>query len=86
VTILPGQYIDTSVTNNQTYYYWLVSHNAYGNGPAVATGAVTPSAGGDSSSTPSRNIGGLLVLIILLVVIVVVVLLLLQRRKKKKGQ
>ena len=41
VSVSIGKYVDTTAVNNQTYYYWLVSNNSYGNGPFVATGSVT---------------------------------------------
>lgn len=73
-----GQYVDTTAVNNQTYYYWLVSSNTYGKGPAVATGSVTPSA----PSTTSGH-SGFLILLILLIIIIVVVLVIIRRRRKK---
>jgi hypothetical protein len=76
-----GQYVDHTTVNNQTYYYWLVSTNSYGNGPAVATGGVTPST---TPSASSGNIGGLLILLILLIIIIVVVLVVVRRRRRKR--
>jgi hypothetical protein len=77
-----GQYVDSTVVNNQTYYYWLVSSNSYGNGPAVATGGVTPAE--TNSSPDSDGNGGFLILLILLILIIVVVVVVI-RRKRKKG-
>jgi hypothetical protein len=82
VGISPGSYVDSTAVNNQTYHYWLVSSNNYGNGPAVATESVTP---GASSSTPSTssNGGGLLILVILIIIVLVIVSFVYMRRKKK---
>lgn len=81
VGISPGSYVDNTAVNNQTYYYWLVSSNNYGKGPAVPTGSVTGAAG--SSSSTSSNGGGLLIIVVLIVLVLVVVAVVLRRRKKK---
>jgi hypothetical protein len=81
VGVSSGSYADNTAVNNQTYYYWLVSSNNYGKGPAVATGSIT--AGAQSSSTPSSNIGGLLILVILIVVVLVIVAFVIKKKRKK---
>jgi hypothetical protein len=80
VNISPGQYVDNSAVNNQTYYYWLVSVNSDGNGPAVATGGVTPSTAAPSS--PGDN-SGLIIVLILLIIVILVVLVVVRRRRRK---
>ena len=82
VSVSSGKYVDSTAVNNQTYYYWLVSSNSYGNGPAVPTGSVTASASASSPSTSSSG-GGLLILVILIVVIVAVVAFVFMRKRKK---
>jgi hypothetical protein len=81
VGVAGGQYVDNTAVNNQTYYYWLVSSNSYGDGPAVETGGVTPN---ETPSSSSDGNGGFLILLILLIVIIVVVVVVI-RRKRKKG-
>ena len=83
VGVSSSPYVDNTAVANQTYYYWLVSSNSYGKGPAVATESVTAGAASSSPST-SSNIGGLLILVILIVIILVVVAIVFMRRKKKK--
>jgi hypothetical protein len=77
-----GQYVDNQVYYNQTYYYWIVSSNDYGVGPAVATGSVTLAAG--VASSPSSG-GGFLILIFALVSVIVVVFVFVRLRRRRKG-
>ncbi len=80
VGVSPGQYVDNSAEDNQTYYYWLVSTNSFGNGPAVATGAVT--AGAASAPSPGDN-SALLIGLIVLIILVFIVLVIIRRKRKK---
>ena len=79
VSISPGQYVDSSVVNNQTYYYWLVSANSDGNGPAVATGLVHSR----SAPAPYGDNTALLIGLIVLIIVVFLFSVIIRRRRKR---
>jgi hypothetical protein len=81
VGISPGHYVDNSAEDNQTYYYWLVSTNSFGNGPAVATGGVTAGA----ASPPSYGDNSALLIGLIVLIIVVFIVLVIIRRKRRRS-
>ena len=75
-------YTDSSVTNNQIYYYKVSAENEIGEGNQSTEASATPTAGGgngDSEETPGFKLGTILVATVLAFVVITV-----SRRRNRK--